>query len=44
MIILGEKELESKKILIKDCQKGQEFLVEKERLIENIIKILNLEL
>ena len=26
MIILGEKELESKKILIKDCQKEQNFL------------------
>ena len=44
MIILGEKELESKKIFIKDCQKEQDFLVEKENLVENIIKMLNLEL
>jgi histidyl-tRNA synthetase len=34
IIILGEKELKSEKILIKDCQKKQEFLIEKERLEE----------
>ncbi|CAG8578725.1 8691_t:CDS:2, partial [Scutellospora calospora] len=32
LIMLGEKELKDKKILIKDCQKGQNFLVEKEKL------------
>src|SRR5581483_7336849 len=34
LIILGEKELKSKKIMIKDCQKRQEFLVEKEKVVE----------
>ena len=34
LIILGEKELKSKKILIKDWQKNQEFLVEKEKITE----------
>jgi len=34
LVVLGENELKTKKILIKDCQKRQEFLVEKERVIE----------
>ncbi|CAI2162887.1 17011_t:CDS:2 [Funneliformis geosporum] len=34
LIILGEKELKSGKILIKDCQQRQEFLVEKEKLVK----------
>jgi histidyl-tRNA synthetase len=34
LVILGEKELKSGKILIKDCQKRQEFLVEKKMIIE----------
>jgi len=34
MIILGEQELMKKKITIKDCQKRQEFLVEKEKITE----------
>ena len=38
LVILGEKELKNKKILIKDCQKRQEFLVEKEKVIKWIYK------
>lgn len=33
LVILGEKELKSEKILMKDCQGNQEFLVEKEKLV-----------
>jgi len=40
LVVLGENELKTKKILIKDCQKRQEFLVEKERVIEWIIDYL----
>jgi len=32
--MLGESELKTKKVLIKDCQKRQEFLVEKEKIVE----------
>jgi histidyl-tRNA synthetase len=32
LIVLGEQEPQNKKILIKDCQKRQEFLVEKEKV------------
>jgi len=40
LVILGEKELKSKKIVIKDCQKRQEFLVEKEKVVKWIINYL----
>lgn len=34
MIILGEKELKSNKVFIKDCEKKQEFFIDKEQLIK----------
>jgi len=34
LVILGENDLKVKKILIKDCQNRQEFLVEKEKVVE----------
>lgn len=40
LIILGEKELKTRKILIKDCRKRQDFLVEKEKVVEWIINYL----
>ena len=40
LIILGEKEIKNKKIVIKDCQKRQEFLVEKEKVVKWIINYL----
>ncbi|CFW93128.1 Histidine--tRNA ligase [endosymbiont DhMRE of Dentiscutata heterogama] len=40
LIIVGERELKSGKIAIKDCQKRQDFLVEKEKLIEWISNYL----
>jgi len=42
LIILGEKELETKKVLIKDCHKRQDFLVEKERLVEWVVDNLKM--
>ena len=33
LVVLGEKELKSEKITLKDCRTGQEFLVEKEKLV-----------
>lgn len=43
IIILGQKELTNQKILIKDCEKEQEFLVEKENLIKWIYNYLTIK-
>ena len=40
LVMLGESELKTKKVLIKDCQKRQEFLVEKEKIVEWIVNYL----
>ena len=34
LVVLGEKELKSKNIVLRDCQKRQDFLVEREKIIE----------
>ena len=38
LVILGEKEWKTNQILIKDCRKRQNFLVEKEKLITAVKK------
>lgn len=43
VIIIGKKELETGKILTKDCQKKQEFMVDKERLVSQIHGYLSKE-
>jgi histidyl-tRNA synthetase len=34
LVVLGEKELKSKNIVLRDCRKRQDFLVEREKIIE----------
>jgi len=38
LIILGERELETKKILVKDCSEKKDLLIEKKELVKWIVK------
>jgi histidyl-tRNA synthetase len=40
LVLLGDKEIKSEKIMLKQCQEKQEFLVKKEELVKWIYKLL----